>query len=84
MTDGKNKLTCVYLAEDVKQKRSRKESLSLKCPPGSKLLVQGRLESWSGVLFLNEGNCKFVGGHVEELVRRWEERKKSKTVKTIL
>lgn len=40
-------------------------------PYGSKILLTGKILLENNYLLLDNRNCKFLGGHVDKLVDRW-------------
>lgn len=40
--------------------------------PGSKLLLKGSAQVNQGIVLLNNGNCKLLGGRVEHMYEKWK------------
>ena len=67
LTDGS--LQCNALAiNDVNR-------LTLNTPPGTKVLLKGKIKIKSNLLMLDNQNCEVLGGNVEHLVQKWKEQK---------
>ncbi|XP_038055365.1 tudor domain-containing protein 3-like [Patiria miniata] len=64
LTDGHTMVMALVLNSITK--------IDLSTPPGSKLKLMGSVACNHGFLLLAANNCTFLGGHVEELVQRWE------------
>jgi len=48
---------------------SQIQNLSMQSPPGIKLVLHGPIDVRLGILQLNDGNCKVIGGEIE----RWKD-----------
>ncbi|XP_071499989.1 tudor domain-containing protein 3-like [Diadema antillarum] len=64
LTDGH--VTCVgVVIETIHQ-------IDLNTPPGTKVLLKGRVDVTNGFIILTPATVKVLGGRVEEMVERWE------------
>ncbi|KAL8566715.1 hypothetical protein ACOMHN_050363 [Nucella lapillus] len=52
------------------------KNLSLVTPPGTKLLLEGKVDIVNGYLLLSNHNARLLGGHVPNLVESWQLKRK--------
>ncbi|MFH4975395.1 hypothetical protein AB6A40_002104 [Gnathostoma spinigerum] len=67
LTDGNSSVQCVQF-----QKIS---GLNTDTPPGTKVLLTGLIPLENGLIVLDSGNCRVLGGCVEILLERWNSEK---------
>ncbi|PAV76271.1 hypothetical protein WR25_09970 [Diploscapter pachys] len=63
LTDGQQAISGLFFGENC--------PISADTPPGTKLLLNGKIQLESFFLLLNRSNCTVLGGKVPQLIEKW-------------
>lgn len=67
LTDGISHCNCLAI--------NGVNKLTLNTPPGTKILLQGKIKIRSNLLIIGNENCQVLGGNVDYLITKWKTQK---------